>query len=80
MLDASAGARVRAKTEAVSREIERLKSALIPASDEVNAMIQAHGSTPIAQPVRAIELLKRPEIGYDALIKMSGVASTLEPR
>jgi tRNA uridine 5-carboxymethylaminomethyl modification enzyme len=77
LLDASAGARVRAKTEAVSHEIERLKSALIPASDEVNAAIQAHGSTPIAQPVRAIELLKRPEIGYDALIKMSGVASTL---
>ena len=77
LLDASAGARVRAKTEAVSREIERLKSALIPASDEVNAAIAAHGSTPIAQPVRAIELLKRPEIGYDALIKMSGVASTL---
>ncbi|MFZ2063102.1 MAG: tRNA uridine-5-carboxymethylaminomethyl(34) synthesis enzyme MnmG [Candidatus Binatus sp.] len=77
LLDASAGARVRAKTEAVAQEIERLKSALIPASDEVNAMIVAHGSTPIAQPVRAIELLKRPEIGYDALIKMSGVASTL---
>jgi tRNA uridine 5-carboxymethylaminomethyl modification enzyme len=77
LLDASAGARVRAKTEAVSREIERLKAALIPASDEVNAMITAHGSTPIAQPVRAIELLKRPEIGYDALIKMSEVGSTL---
>jgi tRNA uridine 5-carboxymethylaminomethyl modification enzyme len=77
LLDASAGARVRAKTEAVSREIERLKVALIPASDEVNAMITAHGSTPIAQPVRAIELLKRPEIGYDALMKITGVASTL---
>ena len=78
LLDASAGARVRAKTEAVRAEIERLRSALIPASDEVNAAIEAHGSTPIAQPVRAIELLKRPEIGYEALIKMSGVASTLK--
>jgi tRNA uridine 5-carboxymethylaminomethyl modification enzyme len=77
LLDASAGARVRAKTEAVSAEIERLKMALIPASDEVNAAIVAHGSTPIVQPVRAIELLKRPEIGYDALIKMSGGSSTL---
>jgi tRNA uridine 5-carboxymethylaminomethyl modification enzyme len=77
LLDASAGARVRAKTEAVRAEIERLKSALVPASDEVNAAIVAHGSTPIAQPVRAIELLKRPEIGYDALMKMSGDASTL---
>ena len=39
LLDASAGARVRAKTEAVRGEIERLKTALIPASDEVNAAI-----------------------------------------
>jgi tRNA uridine 5-carboxymethylaminomethyl modification enzyme len=77
LLDASAGARVRAKTEAVRREIERLKSALIPASDEVNGAIAALGSTSIAQPVRAIELLKRPEIGYHALIKMGGVESTL---
>ena len=69
LLDASAGARVRAKTEAVRGEIERLKAALIPASDEVNATLAAHGSTPIAQPVRAIELLKRPEVGYDALIE-----------
>jgi tRNA uridine 5-carboxymethylaminomethyl modification enzyme len=61
----------------VRREIERLKSALIPASDEVNGAIAALGSTSIAQPVRAIELLKRPEIGYHALIKMGGVESTL---
>ena len=77
LLDASAGARVRAKTEAVRREIERLKSALIPASDEVNAALAASGSTPIAQPVRAIELLKRPEIAYDTVMKMSGVDSGL---
>ncbi len=77
LLDASAGARVRAKTEAVRREIERLKSALIPATDEVNAAIAASGSTPIAQPVRAIELLKRPEIAYDTVLKMSGVDSGL---
>ncbi len=77
LLDASAGARVRAKTEAVRREIERLKSALIPASDEVNAALAASGSTPIAQPMRAIELLKRPEIAYDTVLKMGGVDSAL---
>ena len=77
LLDATAGARVRAKTEAVRGEIERLKAALIPASAEVNAMLAAHGSTPIAQPVRAIELLKRPEVGYDVLMKMSGAETTL---
>ncbi len=73
LLDASAGARVRAKTEAVRGEIERLKAALIPASDQVNAALVSAGSTAIAQPVRAIELLKRPEIGYDAVLKMGGV-------
>ena len=73
LLDASAGARVRAKTEAVRREIERLRSALIPATGEVNAAIAASGSTPIAQPVRAIDLLKRPEIAYDTVLKMGGV-------
>ncbi len=77
LLDASAGARVRAKTEAVRREIERLKASLIPATDEVNAAIAAAGSTPIAQPVRAIELLKRPEIAYDTLVKMGGLDSPL---
>jgi tRNA uridine 5-carboxymethylaminomethyl modification enzyme len=77
LLDASACARVRTKTEAVRAEIERLKLALVPASDDVNAAIVAHGSTPIAQPVRAIELLRRPEIGYDALLKMSGMQSGL---
>jgi tRNA uridine 5-carboxymethylaminomethyl modification enzyme len=77
LLDASSGARVRAKTEAVRGEIERLKLALIPASDQVNAAIVAAGSSPITQPVRAIELLKRPEIGYDILVKMSGVETTL---
>jgi tRNA uridine 5-carboxymethylaminomethyl modification enzyme len=77
LLDASAGARVRAKTEVVRREIERLKASLIPATNEVNAAIAASGSTPIAQPVRAIELLKRPEIAYDTLVKMGGVDSPL---
>jgi tRNA uridine 5-carboxymethylaminomethyl modification enzyme len=77
LLDASAGARVRAKTEAVRGEIERLKAALIPASAEVNAALAAHGSTAIAQPVRAIELLKRPEVGYDVLMKMSGTETKL---
>jgi tRNA uridine 5-carboxymethylaminomethyl modification enzyme len=77
LLDASAGARVGAKTETVRREIERLKSALIPASDGVNAAIVASGSTPIAQPIRAIELLRRPEIAYDTVVKMGGVDSGL---
>ncbi|HYL59069.1 MAG TPA: tRNA uridine-5-carboxymethylaminomethyl(34) synthesis enzyme MnmG, partial [Candidatus Acidoferrales bacterium] len=72
LLDESAGARVRAKTAAVRREIERLKSANVPASPEVNAMLEAAGSTPITNAVRAIELLRRPELSYAATLEISG--------
>jgi tRNA uridine 5-carboxymethylaminomethyl modification enzyme len=70
LLNASAGARVRAKTEAVRREIERLNSAPLVATDEVNAILASVGSTPITQTVRAIELLKRPEVDYQTLLKL----------
>src|SRR5260370_35190198 len=69
LLDASAGARVRAKTESVRRELERLNSAPIIASDEVNALLTAAGSTPITQATRAIEVIKRPEIHYPTPLK-----------
>ena len=77
LLDASAGARVRAKTEAVRAEIERLKSVNVPSSPEINAMLEAAGSTAIANPVRAIELLRRPEISYTAILEMVGIAASL---
>ena len=70
LLDASALERVRAKTEAVRMEIERLKAAVVQPSDAVNARLAEHGATPISQAVKAIELLKRPELSYQALINM----------
>ena len=70
LLDASASARVHAKTEAVRGEIERLSGAPILAIDEVNAILVENGSTPITQTVRAIEILKRPEIDYETLLKI----------
>ncbi len=70
LLDASAGARVRAKTDAVRIEIERLSVASIAPSDEVNEILAGAGATAITQTVRAIELLKRPEIDYITLLKI----------
>jgi tRNA uridine 5-carboxymethylaminomethyl modification enzyme len=61
---------VHAKTEAVRREIERLRAAPILAVDEVNAILVEAGSTPITQAARAIEILKRPEIDYETLLKI----------
>ena len=78
LLDASAGARVRAKTEAVRRELERLNAAVIQPIDEVNALITAAGSTPITQAARAIEILKRPEIDYQTLLKIERLDAGLD--
>src|SRR6266436_6648742 len=75
LLDASASARVHAKTEAVRGEIERLNSAPVLASDEVNAILVKSGSTPITQATRAIEILKRPEIDYATLLKIEKLDS-----
>src|SRR5580700_1757887 len=77
LLGADAGARVRAKDEAIGNAIATIKTAVIPATEEVNELLRGSGTTPIAQPVRAIQLLKRPEVGYDALMKMSGAETTL---
>src|SRR5271169_4564972 len=77
LLDASAGARVRERGERVATETLRLRATSVAASEETNRILAECGSSPIVQPVRAIELLKRPEIGYDALMKMGGAATTL---
>jgi tRNA uridine 5-carboxymethylaminomethyl modification enzyme len=59
LLDTSAIARVHRKTEAVRSEIERLKSTVVHPTDALNATLVENGATPIAQAVRAIELLRR---------------------
>jgi tRNA uridine 5-carboxymethylaminomethyl modification enzyme len=77
LLDSRASDRVRAKTANVSRETERLRTTLIPCANEVNAMLAALGSAPLTQPARAIELLRRPEVLYPAVLEMAGLAPML---
>src|SRR6202166_3738413 len=54
LLDASAIARVQAKTEAVRAEIARLIEAAVYPTDAVNAILAEHEATPIGQAVKAI--------------------------
>ncbi len=62
LLKAEAGAMVRAKGERVAAEHERLAATMVPASDDVNRQLLEAGSSAITQSIRAVELLKRPEI------------------
>ena len=77
LLGAEASARVRQKTAAVEAEIERLKASPVSPSSELNAFLARLGSAPIATPVRAFELMRRPEVLYQELLPLVGLPATL---
>lgn len=60
-------AKTKEKYEIVSREIERLDKVTVGPTDEVQAFLTAHGSTPLKSGGKLIDLLRRPELTYDAL-------------
>ena len=57
-------AEVEAKYEAVRREMNRLESHGVPGSPELNAMLEARESTPVANSARLADLLRRPQVTY----------------
>lgn len=48
-------------------EVERLKSVVFPPSKELNEILERLGSHPISTGIHADELLRRPEVTYEAL-------------
>ncbi len=51
----------------IDTEIRRLKSTSIPPSPDLIRILEENGTTPIFTGIRISELLKRPQISYDAL-------------
>ena len=58
---------VRAKYDAVRREMRRLDATGAPASPELNAFLRSRGSAPVVSAARLSDLLRRPELDYDCL-------------
>ncbi len=58
---------VKEKYEAVAREMRRLDVTGTPATEELNAFLQAHGSSPVVSAARMSDLLRRPELTYAML-------------
>jgi len=56
---------VEEKYAAVAREINRLEANGVPASEELNAMLAARESAPVANSARLADLLRRPQVTYD---------------
>jgi tRNA uridine 5-carboxymethylaminomethyl modification enzyme len=78
LVGTEASARVRAKSAAVECEINRLRAAQVVPSREVNDFLSGLGSAPIRTTVRAFELLRRPEVAYQELLRIAGLAPMLE--
>jgi tRNA uridine 5-carboxymethylaminomethyl modification enzyme len=77
LLGSEASARVREKAAAVNAEMARLKASRVSPSNELNSFLARLGSAPIATPVRAFELMRRPEMPYQELLRMAGLLPML---
>ena len=78
LLSAEATERLRTKTASIADEIERLTATLVPSSREVNDGLAALATRPLAEPVRALDLLRRPEVPYAILLQFAGLAPMLD--
>jgi tRNA uridine 5-carboxymethylaminomethyl modification enzyme len=77
LLSEASAERTARKSAQVAAERRRLSGTLVTEVDHVNQLLMAAGSSPIRQPVYAEELLKRPEVSYQALLEMAGLETVL---
>ena len=55
---------VEEKYTQVRREVQRLESSGVPASEPLNAMLERKGTAPVANSARLADLLRRPQVSY----------------
>ena len=67
------------KQELKKEELNRLKSTVISPTDEVNEILVSRETSEITSGVRLIDLMKRPQLGYDALKSVDTTRPELDP-
>ena len=65
------------KKDKIEREIKRIEKTTVPPSEEVNAFLTENNSTNITTGIKLSELLRRPELTYDALGRVDKERPTL---
>ena len=68
-----------ARQEAKQAERRRLEETVLPPSEEVNALLVSRETTPLISGARLSELMKRPQLGYEALAPLDTARPDLEP-
>jgi len=71
--------RARHKSEVVQRAIERLEKTVLAASTEINARLNALGTTALSGPVSLAQLLRRPELSYEDVVSLEHELTPLRP-
>lgn len=70
LIDGERYARFLEKKALIEEEIRRVERTNIPPSAEVNAFLERNGSTLISTGIKLAELLRRPELTYEALAEI----------
>jgi len=68
LVDDRRWARFTAKRDAIERETQRLRETML--AGRHNALLQEHGLAPIDGPTSLYELLRRPEVTYETLLRL----------
>lgn len=66
------------KQQQKKEEIKRLKNTVIPPTDAVNNILVSRETSPITTGVRLIDLMKRPQITYEALTEVDTTRPQLD--
>ncbi len=67
------------KQQLKSQELNRLKTTVIAPNDKVNELIVSRETSPITTGVRLIDLMKRPQLSYEALKEIDHTRPDLDP-
>ena len=70
---------VEEKYQQVAREMRRLEANGIPGSPDLNAMLTAKGSTPVASSARLADLVRRPQVTYADIAPFDASRPDLPP-
>lgn len=67
LIDDERWAEFLSRREMKKTELERVKKAVLPPSDELNSVLVSRETSPISSGIKISELIKRPQITYDDL-------------
>lgn len=70
--------RFRLKQNLIEQEYKRLEKTVISPSERLNEILVSRETSPISTGIRLIELMKRPQLGYDCLAEIDSTRPNLD--